>query len=159
MTYFHVLISGPRVIFDGLSFGSTCKARCRNFRRMALSTKPPPNFILPINSVANLARCLGSNRPKRVLAFSSLSRMGSSDSEASGGKFATVPVFDMRLSGRIFWFVASSGQLFLKKVAPFWKISHKAKPYAHISHLGRSTGSIGDKSWHSTSGGLYLSKW
>ena len=72
---------------------------------MALSTKPPPNFRLPINSVANLARCLGSNRPKIVLALSSLWSRGASDSEAilaSAGKFAAVLVFDIRLSGHVF---------------------------------------------------------
>jgi hypothetical protein len=149
ITYFHVLISGPRVILDGRSFGSICSARSKSFRRIALSTKPPPNLMLLMNCVANFARCLGSNRPNRVLALSSLSGR-----DTSGVRLLLAPVdnsvvltvFDMNLSEKVFSYFVSSRQDFLKNVAPFWNISHRARPYAHISHFGRSSASIGDRS-------------
>jgi hypothetical protein len=148
ITYFHVLISGPRVILEGLSFGSICSARSKNFRRIALSIKPPPNFILLMNCIANFARCLGSNRPNKVLALSSLSgreALGVLPFLPSMGESALIPVLSLKLSEEAFSYIFSSRQDFLKYIAPSWNISHSARPYAHISHLGRSSGSIGDR--------------
>jgi hypothetical protein len=145
ITYFHVLMSGPRVILDGRSFGSICNARSKNFRRIALSTKPPPNLMLLMNCVANFARCLGSNRPNRVLTLSSLSGMDTSGIRlllAPADNSVVLTVFDEK----VFSYFVSSRQDFLKNVAPFWNISHRARPYAHISHFGRSSASIGDRS-------------
>jgi hypothetical protein len=102
-----------------------------------------------MKSFANFARCLGSKRPKRVLALSPLCESNPSELRLLVEKLdksGIPPAFENKLFEEAFSYVVSSSHVFWKKVFPFWNTSHKAKPYAHMSHLGRSAGSIGDKS-------------